>query len=72
MIFEALAARMRQMAERRAAARRDALAAALAGALPAGIEAEAVEEGVRLAGRGLKRRFARDAALRWLIAEKTR
>lgn len=72
MMFEGLAARMRRRAEARAAERGAALAAELAGALPAGIEAEAVEEGVRLSGRGLRRRFARDSALRWLIAEKTR
>jgi hypothetical protein len=70
MIFEGLAARMRHRAQARAAARRAALAAELA-ALP-GVRAEAIEDGVRLTGRGLRRRFALDAALRWLIAEKTR
>lgn len=71
-MFEALAARMARKAEARAAARRQALAADLDGALPPGIRAEATQDGVRLAGRGLRRRFAGDAALRWLIMEKAR
>ena len=69
MTFEALEARMKRAAEVRAASRRTALAAELAAILPEGVAAEAVEAGVRLSGRGLRRRVARDAALRWLIAE---
>jgi DNA-binding transcriptional MocR family regulator len=72
MMFDALAARAARRAEARAKARREALAEALADALPPGVSAQAVEEGVRLSGRGLRSRFARDAALRWLIAEKSR
>jgi ABC-type protease/lipase transport system fused ATPase/permease subunit len=72
MMFDRLAARARRLAEARAAARRAALAAELAAALPPGVKAETGEEGVTLSGRGLRRRFALDAALRWLIAEKTR
>ena len=71
-MFEGLEARMRRRAEERARARRAALARALGEALPRGIRAEAVEEGVRLSGRGLAQRYARDAALRWLIGEKMR
>jgi hypothetical protein len=71
MSFEGLEARADRRARERAKARRESLAAELGEALP-GARAEAVEEGVRLSGRGLKRRFARDPALRWLIAEKSR
>ncbi|HYJ52657.1 MAG TPA: hypothetical protein VEW04_05750 [Allosphingosinicella sp.] len=71
-MFERLAARLRCAAEAQAAARREALAAKLAAALPPGVYAEAARDGVRLSGKGLRRRFARDAMLRWLIAEKTR
>jgi hypothetical protein len=71
MMFERLEARAGRRALERAEERREALAAELGEALP-GVGAEAAEEGVRLSGRGLKRRFARDPALRWLIAEKSR
>lgn len=47
--------------ERRAQARRDAIAAALA---RAGIEARQEGEAVRLRGRGLRARWMRDLALR--------
>jgi hypothetical protein len=54
--------------ERRARARAEALAERLREALPDGVRAAAEEQGVVLAGRGLRRRFARDAGLRAAIA----
>lgn len=71
-MFEWLEARARRRAQERAAARREELARRFSGALPPGVRAEAVEEGVRLSGRGLRRRFARDTALRWLIVEEVK
>lgn len=53
-------------AERRAREKAAELAAKMRAELPRGIAAEAVEEGVRLSGRGIARRFALDAGLRWL------
>lgn len=35
--------------------------------LPSGIRAEAEPEGIVLRGRGLRRRFALEAGLKWLI-----
>jgi len=72
MMFDGLEARVRRRLEARARARREALAAELAQALPKDMQIEAAEEGVRLSGRGLVRRYALDPALRWLIGEKTR
>jgi hypothetical protein len=72
MMFAALAARAARRAEARVKARREALAETLADALPPGVSAQAAEDGVRLAGRGLRRRYALDAALRWMIAEAMR
>jgi hypothetical protein len=37
-------------------------------AAPPGLAVEPAAEGVRLSGRGLKRRFALEPALRWLTA----
>ena len=71
-MFERLAARAERMARRRAYARRDKLAARLREAAPRGIDVETEVGGVRLSGRGLARRFALDAALRWLIGEQMR
>jgi hypothetical protein len=62
--MERLLKRARQMAEARAGAVADALAAQ---ALPSGIKAERSDAGVILSGRGLQRRYVRDAALREAI-----
>lgn len=58
-----------RLAERRARERSEALARRLSEALPRGIEAQAVPEGVRISGRGLKRRMALEKGLRWLVGE---
>lgn len=67
-MFEAMTARAARIAEARAEARRRALAEAARSALPAGVRIEASERGLVLSGRRLIRRFALDAALRWLFA----
>ena len=66
-MLERLAERGRAACEERAQARADAVAQALAEAAPAGIRVERVAEGVALSGRGLRRRFALDAGIRWLM-----
>ena len=66
-MFEALIARAAARAERRARAKAAALADALREMLPRGIEVTSDDAGVRLAGRGLSRRFALDARLSWTI-----
>jgi hypothetical protein len=59
--MERLLKRGRQIAEVRAAAVADVL---VARALPLGIRAERTGTGVTLSGRGLRRRYVRDAAFR--------
>ena len=63
-MLEAIEARGARAAEALAEATRRALAERLAGELPNEIAVEPAEQGVRLVGRGLVRRFARDARLR--------
>lgn len=58
-------ARLRGAERARRQARR--LAEAAEAAAPAGVKVEEMEGGFRLSGRGLKRRFALEPALRWLI-----
>ncbi|HEY0113530.1 MAG TPA: hypothetical protein VGB59_10315 [Allosphingosinicella sp.] len=67
-MFERLMMGAAAMAERRAAARRARLAGSLRGEVPRGVSAEEAGEAVVLAGRGLKRRFALDPALRWFLS----
>ena len=67
-MFERLAARVERRAQIRALERAERLAAQLRDALPPGIEAEAGASGVTLTGRALRRRFALDRRLLWLIA----
>ena len=71
-MFERLAERARRLAEARAAERRRALKQEMEAALPPGIRVEVSEEGVRLSGRGLVRRFVLDARLRGLATELRR
>lgn len=71
-MFEATIERAERHARTRAVLRSKELAQDLAAALPAGIESEAVEKGVRLSGRGARRRLALDPALRWLVARLVR
>lgn len=66
-MFEALTARAAALARRQVQVRTAKLAGALREALPREIEVATDEEGVRLAGRALSRRFALDAGLRWTI-----
>lgn len=71
-MFEALMARSAARAEALAAVQTRRLAERLEQDLPAGVRAEADVQGVRLAGRALKRRMALDSALRWIMAELIR
>ena len=71
-MFERLMIRgaaLAQQAERR---RRSALAEALRAEAPAGVKVDEAEAGVALSGAGLKRRFALDPALRWLVPGRRR
>jgi hypothetical protein len=67
-MFERLTERAVRKAERRTQSRIDRLATEIEASLPAGIRCAAAPEGVRLSGRGLRRRFTLDPALRWLTA----
>lgn len=67
-MFEVLTEVAARLAQARAEARRADICVALAACLPPGVHAEAVAAGVRLAGRGLRRRLARDRALAASIA----
>jgi len=66
MMFGKLMERASRAAEQRAAARIGQVAERLRDELPGGIGVEAGEGGVRLVGRGLRRRFATEPALRWM------
>ena len=66
-MFERLTERARRAAEAGAGRAARALAERLESELPPGIRAEATGEGVALRGRGLRRRFALDPALRGLL-----
>ncbi|MBV9930398.1 MAG: hypothetical protein JO013_05590 [Alphaproteobacteria bacterium] len=67
-MFEELTARGAGYGEARRRALRARLAAALREAAPHGVAIEEVEAGVRLSGRGLRRRSITDPALRWIAA----
>lgn len=71
-MFETLMARAARAAERRAADRAQRIAGRLADALPDDVRVATDGNGVRLSGRALGRRLARDPALRWAIAELIR
>lgn len=58
-MFEALAARVARMAERRARERARRLAEQIARDAPEGVRLETVPDGIRLTGRG--------PALRWIM-----
>lgn len=59
--------RARLRGAERALRRARQLAAAAADAAPEGVHVEEIEGGFCLSGRGLKRRFALEPALRWLM-----
>ncbi len=67
-MFERLAERVRRRAEARARERSQAMAAQLREELPPGIDARASEDGIVLSGRALRRRFALERELLWLVA----
>lgn len=67
-MFERLESRAGRAVEARAAERRQALAEELRALLPADIEVEPSDDGVRLSGRGLGGKMMRDSSLRWTIA----
>ena len=66
MTFETLMDRMTAKAERRTTQRTHEMAAKMEAELPLGISAQPTDEGVRLIGRGLRRRFVLEPALRWM------
>ncbi len=67
-MFERMIERAGRLARRRSDARRRELGERLEAALPKGIAVEETDEGLVLRGRGLARRFALEARLRWLVA----
>ena len=60
---------MMERARTRTEAKRRELGGRLEAAVPKGIAVEETEQGLVLRGRGLARRFALEARLRWLVAE---
>lgn len=66
-MFDHLQERVRRLADARARRCSGQLAERLAAELPGGVSAQESAEGVLLSGRGLKRRFALDSALRALL-----
>lgn len=62
--------RAAQAARRRTSERARQIAAEAETTLPRGVAVERVESGVRFAGRGLRRRFLTDPALRWLTERR--
>lgn len=71
-MFETMIDRAERAARSRAEARRGEIAERLRAGLPRGIRVEAVEEGVRLSGRGLAARILLDPRLRALFGEVLR
>lgn len=68
-MFEILTRRAARAAERRAADRREKLAARLGERVPAGVRVAIEDDRVVMEGRSLGRRFLADPALRWLGVE---
>jgi hypothetical protein len=68
-MFERLVRRAARLAKTRAAARREEMAERLRVAVPGGIGVDVAGETLVLSGRGLSRRMASEAELRWLVAE---
>jgi hypothetical protein len=65
-MFERLMIRAERLGRNRASERRDEVRSLLEAEVPGGVAVEEMDEGVTLVGRALKRRFARDPALRSL------
>lgn len=68
-MFERLEARARRAGEARANVRAAELAQRMRESVPRGIRAEAVDGGVAMSGRGIRRRWLLEPALRWMIGE---
>jgi hypothetical protein len=66
-MFERMTERAHRVAQARAERRRRGIAERLRDDLPAGIAVEGRGESVALSGRGLRRRFILDPALRGLL-----
>ena len=71
-MFEQLMLHGAALAAKAAQRRRRALAGTLAEEAPAGVEVEEADESLVLSGPGLRRRFAFEPALRWLLAGRRR
>jgi hypothetical protein len=71
-MFERLMLYGASLARKVASERVGAVAAALAEDAPAGVRVSEEEGAVALSGRGLRRRFALDPAVRWLLAGRRR
>lgn len=67
-MFERIMEQAGDAAASRAKARISGLAEQIRAGAPRDVEVSAQEDGVRLSGRALRRRFALDPALRWLMA----
>jgi hypothetical protein len=71
-MFERLMLHGAALARKAAGERRSALAAELRDEAPEGVGVSEEEQGVALEGRGLGRRFALEAELRWLLSGRRR
>ncbi|HEX8379961.1 MAG TPA: hypothetical protein VF619_05380 [Allosphingosinicella sp.] len=71
-MFERLMLHGAALARKAARARAGTLAAELGEEAPQGVRIGEEEEGVALSGRGLRRRFALDPQLRWLVSGRRR
>ena len=67
-MFERIMEHARGAAARLATSRISELTEQIRSRVPTNIEVSAQENGIRLSGRALRRRFALDPALRWLLA----
>lgn len=67
-MFEKLLDRVTRKAEMRVRTRISSVTDQVQAELPSGIEAEAEIDGIRISGWAIKRRFALDPWLRWLVA----
>lgn len=61
--------RMRALGEERAVAQIESVAGQIRASLPHDVAVEAVESGILLSGKALRRRFVRDERFKWLMAE---
>jgi hypothetical protein len=71
-MFERLMLHGAALARRAAEQRRSSLAEALREEAPEGVSVTEAGEGVALEGRSLRRRFALEPELRWLLAGRRR